>query len=164
LARAYTSLVIGACVVVADQTTKQIAIGQLGGLGPDPSMLDGWVTFTLTRNQGAAFGVLAGSGLLFVFIALIVAVVIAGALAFYPIRRASTLISLGLQLGGAAGNLVDRVRQNYVVDFIHVSHWPIFNVADASIVCGSLLLMYVWISGAEPRLPSSSAPDLIPDQ
>jgi signal peptidase II len=149
LTRAQSSLVIAVFVIIVDQLTKQLAIQQLSGNKPEPSLFHGLITLTLTRNQGAAFGVLAGNGTLFVVIALVVAGAIALALAFYPIRTLATTMSLGLQLGGATGNVIDRIRQNYVVDFIHVDRWPIFNVADTCIVCGSLLLVYVWIRGVD---------------
>jgi signal peptidase II len=107
-----------------------------------PTVLWGWVALTYTTNTGAAFGVLADRGILFLIIGAVVLGVVIAYWRFLPGQRPLLRISLGLQLGGAIGNLLDRVRIGHVVDFIQLKDWPVFNLADSAIVCGVALLMY----------------------
>lgn len=101
-------------------------------------------------NPGAAFGLFKDRGLLFIFIA----VVVSGAIIVYnrylPQGQHLLRVSLGLQLGGALGNLVDRVRFGHVIDFIAVGlgglRWPTFNVADMAIVLGVVLLVAILLN------------------
>lgn len=96
-------------------------------------------------NTGTAFGLFGQAGPLFAVIGL---VVVAGILYYYPqLAQAAwwAHVGLSLQLGGALGNLSDRLRLGYVVDFIHIGFLPIFNLADIFIVLGvSLLVFYLW--------------------
>jgi signal peptidase II len=102
----------------------------------------GWVAFAYTCNKGAAFGLLANETLLFVLIALVVIGMIVAYFRFLPANRPWLTLSLGLQLGGALGNLIDRLRQGYVVDFIAIKAWPVFDIADACVIVGVLILAY----------------------
>jgi signal peptidase II len=98
--------------------------------------------FTYITNTGAAFGMFPQLGGAFMIIAI---VVIASIVMFYrhlPTENIWVRVSLGLQLGGALGNLVDRITRGHVVDFVDIGFWPIFNVADLSIVLGVTLLAY----------------------
>jgi signal peptidase II len=107
-------------------------------------------SFTYTTNTGAAFGLFPDQGALFILIA--VGVIIAIILYYRHIPEGYYLarLALGLQLGGAAGNLIDRVRQGYVVDFIDLNfwplqNWPVFNIADSAIVVGVVLLAFTML-------------------
>jgi len=104
------------------------------------------------HNTGAAFGMLPAGGLLFVAVAV---AVLAGLFVSYPRVRAAdrlTRVSLGLIAGGTLGNLVDRLRFGYVVDFIDFRWWPVFNLADSAICIGVALLMWRIIRpGATPE-------------
>ncbi len=74
-------------------------------------------------------------------------------------RKRMLQVSLGLQLGGAIGNLLDRIRIGHVVDFIYIRHWPVFNVADAAIFAGVLVMVYYVSFGAgEPGRPEKQTP------
>jgi len=97
---------------------------------------------THTTNSGAAFGLFPNQGSLFILIAIVVVIAIVIYYRHLPAEDWLIRISLGLQLGGAIGNLTDRLRFGYVVDFIDISFWPIFNLADASITIGVLLIIY----------------------
>jgi signal peptidase II len=101
--------------------------------------------FTFITNTGAAFGVFPQLGGLFMVVAV---VVIAAIIIFHhhlPTHNIWVRISLGLQLGGAMGNVLDRMLHGYVVDFIDVGFWPIFNIADLAIVLGvSILAYHLW--------------------
>ena len=100
------------------------------------------LTFSHVRNTGAAFGLFPQMGSVFV----IVAVAVVGLIILYYRQLASgswlLSIAFGLQLGGATGNLIDRLSQGYVTDFVDVHVWPVFNLADSSVVVGTALLAY----------------------
>jgi signal peptidase II len=94
------------------------------------------------RNDGIAFGLFAGGGALLAIFALLA---LTALLVFFVHNRHRRLVWLptGLLLGGAAGNLIDRIRDGAVTDFVDVSWWPAFNVADIAITFGVLTLLYV---------------------
>lgn len=135
-------LVVAAAVVVADQGSKALAAGALAQ-GRVIALLGGMVYLDYSRNTGAAFSVLQSHGMLFIVIA---AVVIGGILLFHQSIAASrplVRLGVGLVLGGATGNLIDRVRLGYVVDFIDLRWWPVFNLADSALVIGVLILVVI---------------------
>lgn len=140
LLTAYAAVLAAALVVlVLDQVSKQVVSQSLRG-GRVVDFLGGAVRLDFTSNTGAAFGLFKNAGLLFVFIALAVTV------AFVAYRRRlaalpmSARLASGMVLGGALGNALDRVRLGYVVDFIDLRWWPVFNLADSCIVIGACLL------------------------
>lgn len=138
--RPYAALLaISGTIVVLDQATKAVVITKLAH--SSVKLVDGAVLLELTRNTGAAFSTFPGGGLAFTIIAVLVSVSI---ILFY--RRAAErsrllAVALGLVLGGAVGNLIDRVRLGYVVDFIDLRWWPVFNLADSAIVVGVGLIL-----------------------
>jgi signal peptidase II len=140
--------VTAALVLVADQVTKHLVATRLEA-GQPWDMIP-WLApvFSITHvtNTGVAFGLLQGLGNLFVVAHAIAAVAIIVYSRRLPPGQWLLRLALGLALGGALGNFVDRVRQGYVVDFIDVNFWPftdfpVFNVADSSIVVGVALLI-----------------------
>jgi signal peptidase II len=147
-------------VLLADQASK-LWIQQHFAACDDTSLpiVPGWVAFAYTCNKGAAFGLLANETLLIVLIALVISGVIVAYVRFLPANRPWLRLSLGLQLGGALGNLLDRLRQGYVVDFIAVKAWPVFNIADACVVVGVLILAYhlLLVQGQGPLSNQHSA-------
>lgn len=108
-------------------------------------------TFTHIRNTGAAFGLFSNMSVVFIFIAL--AVIVAIVIYYRQLATASWVlqVALGLQLGGAVGNMIDRILYGYVTDFIDFRVWPVFNVADASIVVGTILLAYYALFMERPK-------------
>jgi signal peptidase II len=146
--RHYALLVAIAIVVVAvDQVTKWLVVHNLGG-DTTVSLFGGAVTLEYARNTGAAFSLFRADGIPLAIIAIGVS---AGILVYY--RRASgapvlVRVALGLILGGAIGNLVDRIRLGYVVDFVDLHWWPVFNIADSCIVIGVVLLILQSALGA----------------
>jgi signal peptidase II len=126
-------------VFVFDLITKSVVRANLaiGESWPDDDWL---VKITHVTNSGAAFGILQGQGLFLV----VTAVIAIGAIVFYymfpPLEHGLLRLALGLQLGGAAGNLLDRVRFGHVTDFIDFPRYPEFNVADSSIVIGLFVI------------------------
>ncbi|MGI6413806.1 MAG: signal peptidase II [Syntrophomonadaceae bacterium] len=126
-------------VVLLDRLSKWWVINEIA-FGESRTLIDGFLYLTYIRNQGAAFGILQGKSWFF----LITAAFIIFALIWYNHRyHTPRLIKLftGCIAGGALGNLIDRVVFGYVVDFFDLGWWPVFNIADAAIVCGSILLV-----------------------
>ncbi|MGI8968493.1 MAG: signal peptidase II [Chloroflexota bacterium] len=128
-------LLVGAGVLLIDQVSKALVRRGLAS-GNSIDLFGGLVRLDFTRNQGAAFGILRQEGGIFILVALLVT---GGILAYHRrISRAPLLarLGLGLVLGGALGNVLDRLRLGYVVDFVDLRWWPVFNLADSAIVIG----------------------------
>jgi signal peptidase II len=132
--------VVTLVVVAADQATKALVRANLE-IGDRDGVFPG-IELVHVRNRGVAFGLFADGGLVLVVIG--VASVIA-LLTFFAThsRRPLVWLPTGLLLGGAAGNLIDRLRQGFVTDFIDLPFWPAFNLADSCITIGVLSLLYV---------------------
>ena len=134
--------VVASLVVALDQWTKHLVVTNLApyeSFAPIPALSKVFTILHLT-NTGAAFGLFKSGGVFFVIVAIVVSLVI---LAYYPsLPDGQWLVrtSLGLQMGGALGNLIDRLRVGHVVDFFNFQIWPVFNVADMSIIGGVILL------------------------
>jgi len=139
-------------VFLVDQGSKYLVLRNLGWGEPwNPiTSLKRLVSLTLVTNTGAAFGLLPDHGTLFAVVAIIVVIAILLYERHIPTDQAWLRIPLGMQLGGAAGNLVDRLHYGHVIDFIDFKVWPIFNLADSAIVVGvCILAFYYWRSGEE---------------
>jgi len=134
---------VAVAVVAIDQLTKAWA---LRGLADGPIGIVGPVRFNLTRNTAGAFG-LGGAVVPVLAVGAMVLVVALVARADV-IRRPGLAVAAGLVLGGALGNLVDRLARSpgllggAVVDFVDLRWWPVFNLADAAITCGCLVLLW----------------------
>jgi signal peptidase II len=139
---------VAAGVVAVDQATKAIVHSTLAPGDEDPIFPA--VTLVNTRNRGVAFGLFADGG---AFVTIVTVVALVALLAFFVTHRGRRLAWLptGLLLGGAAGNLIDRARENAVTDFIKLPAWPAFNVADMAITFGVLALVYVLEGPRERR-------------
>jgi signal peptidase II len=138
-------LLVAALVFVADLISKTIVVATLSHR-PPVRLLGGLLRLTELRNPGAAFSIGASSAVMTVVFSLIaVGVIIAILRTSRRLRSVPWAITLGLLLGGAIGNLGDRIFRSpgpfrgYVVDWIQLPHWPVFNVADSCIVCGGVL-------------------------
>lgn len=131
-------------LVAADQYTKYIAVIKLKNQ-PAFSIIDGVLEFNYLENRGAAFGMLQNQKVFFVFVAVIFLGVIAYVLFRTPDDPKYRKLHLLLILiaGGAIGNLIDRLRLDYVVDFIYISliNFPIFNVADMFVTFSTAILI-----------------------
>ncbi len=131
---------VAALVIAADQGTKALVRsglerGDRDGVFPGIELVN-------VRNSGVAFGLFEDGGTLLVVIAV---VAVAALVVFFAThaRRPLVWLPTGLLIGGAAGNLIDRVREGAVTDFIDIPLWPAFNLADTSITIGVLALLYV---------------------
>lgn len=139
----YLMLILIAGVVIAlDQLSKHLVRTQLEfteSWAPWPWLLP-YARFVHWNNTGAAFGIFQGMNLVFAILAVIVSIII---IVYYPrVPRTDWLmrLALSLQLGGAIGNLIDRILFGTVTDFISVGNFAVFNVADSSVVVGTCLL------------------------
>jgi signal peptidase II len=159
-------VLVAAVIIALDQWTKiwvRNTIPDYTYIVPFEGLGDYFV-FEHVHNYGAAFGILQNQGNLFIAIAAVVAV----AILYY----ASTLrpeqrwlrVLLGLQLGGALGNVIDRIYQGYVTDFVRVGipgvyYWPNFNIADSAIVCGVIgLAIYIFAEDLRLQRAQRTAP------
>ena len=141
---------IALAVIALDVITKSLVVALLDPERPVHIIGDA-VTLRLVRNSGAAFSMASGYTWVLTLIALAVVVVI---FRFSrKLRSGWWVLGLGLVLGGAIGNLIDRIFRDpaplrgHVVDFISVGWWPVFNVADSSVVCGAVLLVVLSLLG-----------------
>jgi signal peptidase II len=140
-------LFITAAIIIAiDQFTKYLVVSMMQA-GQSIPLINNFLHITYVRNPGAAFGMLPYQTLFFILVTLVVAVLI-----LYYYRTLSDdhkwlRFGLALQLGGALGNLIDRVmEEGYVVDFIDFKIWPpVFNIADSAIVIGiGIFIIAFW--------------------
>ncbi len=146
-------LTIAAVLLTADLVTKIAAVAYIEP-GKPVRIIGDTVTLTLVRNSGAAFSMATGWTWVLALVAIAVCV---GVVRFgQKLRSLWWAIGLGAILGGALGNLVDRIfrspgpLQGHVVDFVSVGWWPVFNVADSAIVCGAIGLVALTLFGFEP--------------
>jgi signal peptidase II len=145
---------IAATVIVADQITKFWVVNTLG---PEPRtremvILEDWLSLRYIRNTGVAFGLFQNFPQLFTVTSILITLAAIYAYRYHlPWRSAWVQASMGLIVGGALGNIIDRLRLGYVIDFVRVGWWPIFNVADSAVTSGVVMLaMHLLIFGEEP--------------
>jgi signal peptidase II len=160
-------LLFAAIVVALDQATKGLAASHLMP-GESISVLGDFIRLTLVHNTGAAFGLFPGSRVPFIVVSVVAIGVVLYLFFRETYRSVANRVLLGCILGGAIGNLIDRVRLGYVVDFIDIgfgtARWPVFNAARRrpsfrrSISCRSPGR----VSGSTATSPKSSAPSLVP--
>lgn len=152
-------VVTAVLVLIADQVSKVLVVSQLEHHG-SVTLISGVLDLEVVRNGGAAFSI--GTGATWLFTAVALAVVVAIARTAARLRSGWWALTLGLLLGGAVGNLVDRFARapgplrGHVVDWIHLHHWPYFNLADSAIVVGGVLavvlsLLAVGIDGTRTQ-------------
>jgi signal peptidase II len=136
-ARAAVTVVV---VVALDQLTKHLVNASVDR-GESVNVFFG-LDISNTRNRGVAFGALEGKGAI---VGALIALALVALVVWFALNagRAWLWLPVGLLLGGALGNLIDRAREGAVTDFIDFSFWPAFNVADSAIVVGVLALLYV---------------------
>ena len=141
-------LVIIFLVIILDQITKYLAIGLKKG---SIKVVKNFMELVYVENRGAAFGILQGKKIILVFFTFF----IIAALCYFIYKSRSRLstiskVSISLIIGGAIGNLIDRVFRYFVIDFISVTfpngyEFPVFNVADIAVVCGTFLLIIAFV-------------------
>lgn len=160
--RWWLPVVLAGLVLLADQLSKNWI---LANLGPTPLMktlpvMGEWVQIVYWRNTGVAFGLFQNNSDIFTVVALLIT---SGAIFAYvrhlPNRHVLVQISIGLIIGGAIGNVIDRIRLGYVVDFIQLWLWPIFNLADSAITIGATLLGIYLLFAPDEHLEAAAPRD-----
>lgn len=152
-------VLVAAVVIGLDQLAKAAIVEWLGPGSPSHrfDLVDGLLAVHYVENTGAAFGVLADRRVVLSVLALVVLV---GLVLYYRQMGHGSMaarLGMGLLVGGALGNIIDRVRLGHVVDFIAVGPWPKFNVADSAITAGVLLVAWRAVSGYETGPPGRPA-------
>jgi signal peptidase II len=143
---------VAALVLAADWLSKA-AVRRWMVPGQSITILPGFFALTYTRNSGAAFSLFQGGS---TWLAGVTLVISAGVVLFALRQgrgRPWLQVALGLILGGALGNLTDRLARGWVVDFLDFRVWPVFNLADSSVVVGALLLAWQLLAGEEAGRP-----------
>jgi signal peptidase II len=135
---------LAASVAAVDQLTKALFTSAIaaGRLGSRVAIVDGWLAWEYTENRGVAFGLFSGLAPILTGVSI---AILAGLLWHYLRQARPALwqtLAVGAMTGGAIGNLVDRIRLGYVIDFLSVGPWPNFNVADSAIMVGALVLVW----------------------
>jgi signal peptidase II len=142
---------VAAFVIAADVISKAVAVSHIREYS-QIHLIGNLLMLTLTRNGGAAFN-LGGTGMTIVFTAIAASVIAYILRASRNLGSVSWAITLGLLLGGATGNLIDRIfrapgfLRGDVIDWIQLPHWPVFNLADSSIVCAGVLVVLLSMRG-----------------
>jgi signal peptidase II len=131
-------------VIALDQLTKYLVVSRLG-------LYESWIPIPFLRkvlqihhitNTGVAFGLFQRGGFVFKLLPILISAAILYYYTTLPAGQWLVRLALSLQMGGALGNLIDRLRIGHVIDFIHVPYWPVFNVADSAVTVGTILLVF----------------------
>ena len=145
--------------ITLDQYTKHLVRGSIeyGEIVIVHPVLRDIFDLTYTTNTGAAFGMFQSGGRVFAAVASVVVM----AIMYFNLTLFGEQIwlrtALGLQMGGAVGNLIDRIRFGMVTDFLHLHYWPIFNVADSCITVGAVMLAVFMLREMRSERSGSSA-------
>jgi signal peptidase II len=147
-------LSIASFIVVVDQWTKQLVrtLIPFGGSWSPWQWLEPYARFVHWQNTGAAFGMFQRFGIVFTVLAFVVAIAILYYYPQVPRNEWAMRLAMAMMLGGAVGNLIDRLTQGTVTDFVSVGTFAVFNVADACISVGTvILILAVWISDRKQK-------------
>jgi signal peptidase II len=152
--RGLLTFLIAAVIVGLDQLTKYLVMTymELGQSIPE----EGWIRLTYTTNTGGAFSLFANQGFLLAIASILGIAILVLYLRYLPLDSKVLKLGLALDLGGAVGNLIDRVRFGEVVDFVDIGAYPVFNVADSAITVGTVLIIYylLFIATRKTRKPT----------
>ncbi len=155
-------VVIAVALFIADQITKQWIVQMLG---PVPllkfqPLIGDWFRLVYSQNTGVAFSLFSGLSPIFSITSILISIgIIYAYIVYLPNRSFFVQLSIGLILGGALGNTIDRIRYGYVIDFIQVGWWPVFNVADSGISVGAVILALYLILTTEEEQKVASPQD-----
>jgi len=158
---------LASAIIILDQWTKMLVRTKLAfeEMWAPWEWLLPYARIVHWKNSGAAFGMLQGFSDVFTILAILVSIAI---IYYYPQVPHSDWplrVAMGMQLGGAMGNLIDRLTQGYVTDFISVGTFPVFNVADSSISVGVVVLILgMWLKERQARQAGPDSPPTLPPQ
>jgi signal peptidase II len=150
--------IVALVIVLADQLTKSVIVSAIGPAARSSriAIIGDWLVLEYAENRGAAFGFLAGLGSLLPWASIVIVALLLNHYFRSAAPTTSETIAIALIAGGALGNLIDRIRLGYVIDFVSVGIWPNFNVADSAITIGVLIAIWNWMV-REPGRSSSRA-------
>ena len=154
-------ITVAGFIVILDQWSKMLVRQSLspGETWMPVEWLEPYVRVVNWHNTGAAFGIFQKGGLIFTILAIVVTIFILYYFPQVPRKDWPLRVAMGMQLGGALGNLTDRLRFGAVTDFISVGKFPVFNVADSSISVGvAVLIVGVWISERKAKKENAEGP------
>lgn len=153
-------IMIGILTLAADIVTKQLAVHYLSGIDTLP-VISGVFHLTYVENAGVAFGLFKDARIFFIIVSIIVLVLIS--VFFKTSKNRSAWLKLGTALvfAGAIGNLIERVMNGYVVDFLDfcLFHFPVFNVADIAVCVGVVMLAIHYLFYADKEIPKTALND-----
>jgi signal peptidase II len=129
-----------ALVFIADRLTKYVIVNSLTA-AESIRVIPGIFHVTLVLNNGAAFGIFRNMGVMFILMTFVAVALILLYVLRSKAMSAPVMAAFGLILGGALGNLVDRIKFGYVIDFLDFRVWPVFNIADSAITVGAAILV-----------------------
>ncbi len=139
----FLSLITVSLIIFADRFSK-IYFSDLLSLGESLPVIRNVFHFTLVHNTGIAFGLFRDKGVVFIFIPIIAVVLLIFNIYYYRDHKALSpvyVVAFSMILAGAIGNLIDRIFYGYVIDFIDLRVWPVFNVADSAITVGAFIIL-----------------------
>ena len=146
--------------LILDQFTKWLTIENLAVGESWPA--EGFLRFTHAWNTGTAFSLFQGQGDILTWVSLGAVGVLTWIYRSIDNPHWVLRIAFGMQFGGAIGNIIDRIRLGHVTDFLDVGPWPIFNIADSSIVIGiGLMIFYFWFLDDSGKTKEDSSPDAV---
>ncbi len=139
-------------IILSDQWVKFLSVRYLKPLG-SIELIRNIFSFTYVENRGAAFGILQNQRWFFILLTICISAGMVYYLITHPKDKLLRRISLAMILGGAVGNLIDRILLGYVVDMFHVTfiNFAVFNIADMAVVCGTFLLAYQLLFLDQPQ-------------
>lgn len=158
----YVSLITAAAILTADQLSKLWVRAHIPLWHSVPA--EGWLRLTHVQNTGSAFGLFSSQTVVLTIFSMLAIVGLILALRYQPLRTGWASLTLGMLLGGSTGNLIDRIRQGYVTDFLDVglvSGWRFytFNVADSAITVGSIAIALILLrSGKQAQQKAQPSP------
>ncbi|MCR4337310.1 MAG: signal peptidase II [Candidatus Omnitrophica bacterium] len=140
----FLSLITVFSIVFLDQLTKKV-FSNILSVGETLPILPNVLHMTLVHNTGIAFGLFKDQGIVFIIIPVITLILLIYNIYYYHQNNESLsslyIVTFSMISGGAIGNLIDRLFYGYVIDFIDIRFWPVFNIADSAITIGALILM-----------------------
>ncbi len=144
----FLALITVSSVVFIDQVTK-IFFSKVLSVGESLPIIRSVLHMTLVHNTGIAFGLFKNQGIVFIIIPVIAVVLLAYNIYYYRLNEEKLerfyIVTFSMILGGAIGNLIDRIHLGYVIDFIDFRVWPVFNIADSAITVGAVILAIKYI-------------------
>jgi signal peptidase II len=150
----FLSLITVFSVVFFDQITKKFFSANLD-LGESLPVIRNFLHMTLVHNTGIAFGLFKNQGFVFIVIPIIAIVLLAYNIYYYRYRAEELnrfyIVAVSMILGGAIGNLIDRMTYGYVIDFVDFRIWPVFNIADSAITVGAIIIAFQCLPAPKGR-------------